>query len=106
MKPKIPTAPRHLNKESRQLWRQILTQWTIEDSASLAVLRVGLEAYDRAQRCRQQIDAEGETVKDRFDQVKPHPLLSAERDARSAFLAGIKALRLDIEALMDNSPTR
>jgi hypothetical protein len=38
---------------------------------------------------------------DRFDVMKPHPLLAAERDARSQFLQGLKSLNLDLEPLRD-----
>jgi hypothetical protein len=38
---------------------------------------------------------------DRFGAPKPHPLLPIERDSRQAFLAGMKALNLDLEPLRD-----
>jgi hypothetical protein len=47
-------------------------------------------------RCRQAIDRDGEAVRDRWQQLKPHPLLSAERDARAAFLAAFRQLNLDL----------
>lgn len=49
----------------------------------------------------EQIESDGQTVKDRFDQDKPHPLLSVERDARAAMLAALKQLNLDLEPLRD-----
>jgi hypothetical protein len=39
---------------------------------------------------------------DRFGAPKPHPLLPIERDSRAAFLAGMKALQLDLEPLRDH----
>jgi hypothetical protein len=62
----------------------------------LALLRTTLEAHQRTRHCREAIDRDGEALADRFGQLKPHPLLAAERDARSAFLAGMKALNLDL----------
>ena len=55
-----------------------------------------------------EIDRDGETIKDRFDQVKAHPALVAEKDARSQMLAALKQLRLDIEPVRDGPgrPTR
>jgi hypothetical protein len=36
------------------------------------------------------------TFKDRFGQVKVHPLLPSERDARAAFISAMRALNLNI----------
>ena len=36
------------------------------------------------------------TMQDRWGQTKPHPLLATERDARAGFLAGMRALGLDV----------
>lgn len=91
-------APSHLELPEKQLWLGLTGVHRFDDAASLAMLRTTLEAHQRARRCRERIDAEGETIRDRFGQLKPHPLLPAERDARAAFLAGIKALNLDVEA--------
>ena len=57
-------------------------------------------------RCREAIDRDGETVVDRFKQVKGHPLLAAERDARAAFLAGMRMLNLDIAGDFEMSKPR
>jgi phage terminase small subunit len=91
----IPRAPGHLSAARRRLWRSILSDWPISDSAHLAVLESALSALDRAEACRAAIAKTGLVVADRFNQVKPHPLLASERDARAGFLAGIRSLGLD-----------
>ncbi len=93
---KSPAAPRHLEPEERRMWRDITTEFSFDDPASLALLRSALEAHQRARRCRLVIDQEGEAVRDRFNQSRAHPLLAAERDARAAFLAAMRALNLDL----------
>jgi P27 family predicted phage terminase small subunit len=92
-------APNHLSKEAKKIWREIVAEYAIDDIAGLKILRVGLEAFDRAQAARVTIDREGMTVLDKFNQTKSHPLLPIERDSRAAFLSGLKALNLDIEPL-------
>jgi hypothetical protein len=87
-------APRHLPAAERRLWDQITASHRFDDAASLAALTTALEAHVRARKCREQIDRDGEIVRDRFGQLRAHPLLNAERDARHAFLAGLKLLRL------------
>lgn len=99
---KIDTKPpAHLSKEARKIWTEILTEYSIDDAAGLRILRVALESFDRAQAARVAIDKDGMTCVDKAGQTKPHPLLACERDSRAAFLAGLKALNLDLEPLRD-----
>jgi len=96
-------APGHLSPEAKKIWREILSEYQIDDAVGRKILRVSLEAFDRAQAAREAVDMEGLTVTDKFDQTKAHPLLSVERDSRAAFLAGLKALNLDLEPLKDRA---
>lgn len=89
-----PKPPAHLSKESKRLWNEICAEFVFDDAASLSVLQTALEARDRLTECRERINAEGLTCTDRFGQVRPHPLLAAERDARSGVLQGFKSLGL------------
>jgi P27 family predicted phage terminase small subunit len=93
-------APNHLSIEAKQIWKSILSEYSINDAAGLRILRVSLEAFDRAQAAREKIDQEGMTITEKL-QTKPHPLLPIERDSRAAFLAGLKALNLDLEPLRE-----
>ena len=93
--------PGHLAKTSRDLWRALVNDYRIDDAGGLAILTSGCEALDRATEARKQIDADGMTIVDRFGVKKGHPLLAAERDARSGFLQAMRALNLDLEPLRD-----
>jgi phage terminase small subunit len=90
-------APKTLSAESRKLWREIVAQYGLEDPPGLAVLHESLAALDQARACRRRIRKDGEAIADRWGQVKPHPLLSAERDSRAAFFAGMKMLAFEQE---------
>lgn len=92
----VPRAPKHLNLIERRLWFRLVNEFDFRDSASQAVLQTACEAAMRARRCREQIDRDGEAVKDRFEQIKPNPLLGPERDARAAFLSAMRSLNLDL----------
>jgi len=98
---KTPRAPAHLSQDAKKIWKGILVEYQIDDIAGLKILRVALEAFDRAQAARRQIDMDGMTILGKEKQIKPHPLLANERDSRAAFLAGLKALNLDLEPLRD-----
>lgn len=93
--------PEHLSKDARILWKRLVDEYGIVDSGGLAILRAGIEAFDRSQCARVLIDKHGLVIKDRFGAVKPNPLISCERDARAAFLQALKQLNLDLEPLKD-----
>lgn len=89
-------APKGLTEESKQLWRNILTEFPDEwTSRDYKILEVGLECLDRLNEVQEQINKEGLTVKDRFKQDKINPLLATERDCRSGFLQAMKQLSLE-----------
>ena len=93
------SAPKHLSAEAKRIWKDILQEYAIDDSAGLRILQAACEAYDRAQTAREKIKVEGMTHIDRWGQTKPHVLLPIERDSRAAFLAALKQLNLDLEPL-------
>ena len=92
-----PPPPKGLSAEAARWWKKILTDYPIDDQAGLLILQTALEAFDRMRGAQAQIERDGLTHRDRFGQVKSHPLLAAERDARAAVRAGLKDLNLDIE---------
>jgi phage terminase small subunit len=91
-----PRPPSHLKPCEAAMWRKLVAEHEFGDVASLALLKTALESHQRARLSREQIDEEGATVGDRFGQLKSHPLLAAERDARSSFIGALKALNLDL----------
>jgi phage terminase small subunit len=93
---RVPPAPGHLEPPEKTLWRSIAKEFAIDDPGSISILSAGMDAHQRARRCRERIDAEGETITDRFEQTKVHPHLASERDARAAFLAAMRVLNLDV----------
>lgn len=79
-------------------WRDSLVkEYQITDKGGLAVLEIGAQAFDRLQECRAEIEADGCTVRDKFNQIKPHPLLSCERDSRAQVMQALKILNLNFE---------
>lgn len=92
----FPKAPDHLSGEAKSLWQAILEEYELEAS-DRALLKVGLEAYDRGQVCREQIDQDGPTVVDPSGRVRAHPALQAEKNAISAYLQAFRLLALNEE---------
>jgi phage terminase small subunit len=98
---KAARPPEELSKAAQALWRRLVDEYSVTDSAGLAVLEAGLQAFDRYTTCRARIEADGAVSIDRFGQAKPHVLLAAERDSRAAFLSAMKQLNFDLEPLRD-----
>lgn len=93
--------PKDLTPGARKIFKEIAEEYGIDDPAGMRILYAGCMAWERAVKAREQIDADGMMIEDRWKQRKPHPLLAAERDARAQFLAAMKALNLDLEPLRD-----
>lgn len=93
------TVPNHLSDAAKKWFREIADAYAISDRAGLLLLQQAAEAWDRAVECREAIARDGACVRDRWGQVKAHPLLATERDARAGFLAAVKHLQLDVAAV-------
>lgn len=90
------SAINHLEAPERKLWRDFTESGDMGDAYSQKLLLTALEAHQRARKAREAIDKEGMTVTDKWNQTKPHPLLTCERDSRSAFLTAMKMLNIDV----------
>jgi phage terminase small subunit len=71
-------------------------EFELEDHHVRLLILAG-EAWDRCCQARERIEAEGLTIKDRFDQMKPHPAVAIERDSRIAFARMLREVGLDVE---------
>lgn len=91
-----PNAPRHLSAAAKALYQDVAGDYQLEPH-HLAILTKALEAFDRAEAARAVVERDGILTTSRLGEVKPHPAVAIERDSRTAFLAGVKQLGLDIE---------
>jgi P27 family predicted phage terminase small subunit len=95
----LPKPPKTLSAAAKRWWRQLQDEYSINDSGGLLILTSAAEAFDRMKQAQDLIASEGMTIVDRFSQQKVHPAILIERDSRSAMLAGLKQLCLDLEPL-------
>jgi P27 family predicted phage terminase small subunit len=89
-----PQPPDHLEAPEQKIWERVVCDFQF-DGIAVDILRTTLEAHMRARQCRESIQVTGLTVTGRDGQLRANPLLSVERDARAAFMAGVKQLGLD-----------
>jgi P27 family predicted phage terminase small subunit len=94
----IPPPPKTLSSESKALWKGLITDYGITDSAGLALVRQCCEATDRLRQVQGILKRDGLCTVDRFGQRRAHPMVAAERDCRQQILAAIRGLRLDISS--------
>jgi len=99
---RIPGAPKHLKKESKRFWRDVIREYELEDSASLKTLEQACESLDRIREAQKSMfEAGGALYKTPTGFWKRHPGVDVERGARGQFLQAMKQLGLDIEPLQD-----
>jgi len=88
--------PRKLGRHGTQLWKNILRGYVIDDVADIETLALACEQLDRAQECREQIDADGVVIRTKHG-LKDHPLLKIELAARSYVSRAMQRLGLGTE---------
>lgn len=98
-------APRHLSTRSGRFYRRIVKDYALEAHHE-ELLRRCCEAMDRADEARELLEADGLTVTDRYGQVKPHPCVNIERDARLHVARLLRELDLEGEPSPDPRPPR
>jgi len=101
MKARPTDAPKTLSPEARKRWRTVRDDFAISDSAGLLLLETAFEAFDLMRLAQKLVREEGATQVDGRGTIRAHPAVAIERDARSAMLSSLKALRLDLEPVGD-----
>jgi P27 family predicted phage terminase small subunit len=89
-----PVPPAYLATEEAALFTQVVRDFPF-DEVRLRILAEGCASLQRAREARETVDRDGMTVRDAKGQLKAHPLLTVERDARAAALAAFRQLNLE-----------
>ena len=87
---------KNIRPEASKAARKLIAEYNITDSGGIELVKTFASAFTTELNCADQIETEGLTIIDRFQQMKPHPLLPTLRDARSQKLAALKGLNLDV----------
>ena len=88
--------PKKLSPEAKKIWRAILNDFQVSDSAGRLLLENALQAFDEMRAGQAILEKDGPIILDRFDQKKQHPVTLVIRDARNLMLRSLKQLNLDI----------
>jgi phage terminase small subunit len=80
----IPDPPEHLSDRSKGIWCDVIDEPC--SPGRLVLVQTALEALDRADEARKQVEKEGLTTTTKTTgAVHVHPLLKVERDNRALF---------------------
>ena len=90
--------PDHLSVESAEWWRSVIADYDLEGH-HVRLLQCACESWDRMQAARQAVADHGAlTFADVNGNLKAHPAVAIERDARVAFARLVRELDLDAGA--------
>ena len=93
--PRSPSPPKHLSGESKRRWKQVVSNWEI-DEGGLPLLEQALEALDRLRQAQEMLAKEGLVAKGRNNEDIVHPAYRIEKAARQQFLTAWKMLDLEL----------
>jgi hypothetical protein len=71
-----------------------VSEFAIDDAPGLELLRRCCEASDRADMAREEVERDGATFRTRFGEIRAHPAVAVERDARNAVRQLLRELRV------------
>jgi phage terminase small subunit len=98
-----PTPPAHLGRDAAAWWQKTQIDFDLEDHHVL-ILTQAAGCLDRLTECRNVLAVEGLTTVDRFEQVKPHPLVTVELAQKALFARLVRELGLDIQDVATPRP--
>ncbi len=97
------SPPPHLSENAKALWSELVPR-RARSPERLTLVRVGLEALDRADAARAQVEREGMTTKTRTTgAVHIHPAAKLERESRQLFARCWRDLNLTWDTNLDGS---
>lgn len=97
-------APKHLSPEAAAWWADVTADYALEPH-HLKLLQAAAEAWDTMQTARQALaDHGGLTFTDAGGNIKAHPAVAMQRDARVAFARLVRELDLDVMGAPAEAP--
>jgi hypothetical protein len=96
LRPAKPSIPACLSdRPEGELYATLVRAYGLRDAASLTILTEALTSLKIARECHEQIAKDGRTHLV-VGTPRLHPLCAVERDARAAFLVGMRTLNLEL----------
>ena len=95
-KPKaVDKPPGHLKAAGKALWSTVTGDYPLNATAKSIIVQA-CESLDRVRTAQSEIRRDGATIQDRFNQLRQHPALKTEVDARTSLLRCLRLLNCDL----------
>lgn len=101
MTAKKPRPPAHLKPPTKAWFAAVVRAYELEPH-HVRLLQLAGESWDRCEDAREILARDGLTCVDDRRNVRAHPAVAIEKDARTAFARLIRELDLDAEAPRSN----
>ncbi len=89
-------APKHLSAHGKKVWHQLVDDYDLDrEPHARELLRMALEQLDRAEEVRQRVVKDGAYVTNRHGEVRAHPAIAVEKDAKTLTARLFRELALD-----------
>ena len=103
---RLPRCPNGLNEESQTLWCDVVGKYEL-GAHELSLLRSAVKALTQLRAGQSELEREGVTTRDRFDQVREHPSVKTLQILDSQFRANIGQLGLqDADADLEKAQAK
>ncbi|MDG2403383.1 MAG: hypothetical protein P8M25_00035 [Paracoccaceae bacterium] len=96
------SPPAHLNADTGHWWASVMAEYSLEPH-HVRLLTLASEAYDSATEASEVLRREGKIFIDRFDQPKPRPEVSIQRNSAIGFAWVLRELDLDVAGPTDRA---
>lgn len=90
--------PKGLSYEARTLWKDIQSQYQIDDPGGLRLLQTAVECLDAMRAAEAQVKTDGLMIVIN-DRLSIHPAGRVVKESRAQMLQALKMLNLDLEPL-------
>jgi hypothetical protein len=90
--------PPNLGSTGASFWQSIMAEYDVGDAGGKALLEQAAFAYERAERLRAEIEADGEIIVTRNGK-REHPGLRGELAARAFVVRTLQRLGINLEAV-------
>src|SRR6516165_1028713 len=84
--------PEELSKDGQDLWSSVMKEYQIDDSGSLALLAQACHEADKATYFAKIVAKDGPLQKNKYGELKSHPLLKYEAQARQFVVKTLQLL--------------
>lgn len=103
---KIPKAPAGLQGAGKKFWKQVLSEYELEEAHDLERLAMACKCLDDLAMAEKRVKADGMFVVNRYGSTVEHPGLKMIQSSRLLFVKIIRELALDIVPPAESRPPR